>query len=311
MAPAEDLPEYTSSDAQSDKGVRVVDRAVGDKLGWIFREQPKRDVGIDAVIELVREGRATGRMIAVQIKSGASYLDERTADGFVYRGESRHVNYWLNHALPVVVVLVDPVTEIAYWAEVTAATMRRTGSGWKVVIPEANRLDESASAALTGVAARPTHKDIIELLLFRFLYEAHGPRIRIASIIETPRDYQALAYVAHLDDRLVMIDLVYLPLEGNSRDVFAERVKWRDYNIRGTFLADVPLILFVVSDAVEDLALDEDVRAYLDEERVELRRLLYRAKWPLDLDEIHDAGNTTFYWGDGTSTTWDDPQDPL
>ena len=53
------------------------------RYGWIFRSQPS-DYGIDAEIELVADDEATGRLIAAQIKSGASYLRRKTTDGYVY-----------------------------------------------------------------------------------------------------------------------------------------------------------------------------------------------------------------------------------
>ena len=48
-----------------------------NKLGLIWRETPMVDVGIDGQIELVDDdGNATGRILAVQIKSGASYFHD-------------------------------------------------------------------------------------------------------------------------------------------------------------------------------------------------------------------------------------------
>ena len=52
-------------------GVIETDRIVTNQFGWIFREQPIVDVGIDALIEQVEDGNPTGRFLAVQIKTGA------------------------------------------------------------------------------------------------------------------------------------------------------------------------------------------------------------------------------------------------
>src|SRR4051794_27941030 len=41
--------------------------------GWVFREQPILDYGIDAHVEPKRDGVASGRPIAFQIKTGKSY----------------------------------------------------------------------------------------------------------------------------------------------------------------------------------------------------------------------------------------------
>lgn len=52
--------------------------------GWLFREQPTHDYGIDAHVEIVITNRPTGKLIALQIKSGTSFFSEETADAFVF-----------------------------------------------------------------------------------------------------------------------------------------------------------------------------------------------------------------------------------
>lgn len=49
------------------------------RLGWIFREQPIEDYGIDAHVEVVENNTPTGTLIALQIKSGKSWFKEKTA----------------------------------------------------------------------------------------------------------------------------------------------------------------------------------------------------------------------------------------
>jgi hypothetical protein len=53
------------------EGVQAVD-AFFTKLKWLFRPQLRSDFGIDAHVERVEDGRATGRLLALQIKSGSS-----------------------------------------------------------------------------------------------------------------------------------------------------------------------------------------------------------------------------------------------
>ena len=58
------------------------------------------DVGIDGQIEYVdKDGYATGRIIAVQIKSGKSFLKERGAS-WVFYPEKKHKFYWERFPLP-------------------------------------------------------------------------------------------------------------------------------------------------------------------------------------------------------------------
>jgi Domain of unknown function (DUF4365) len=79
--------------------------------------------------EIVVGGSATGRLLALQIKSGESYFHEPVPDGFVYRGDSEHLEYWLNHTLPVVVVICNPLFQEAYWQVIAEETIEKTSRG--------------------------------------------------------------------------------------------------------------------------------------------------------------------------------------
>lgn len=57
-------------------GVYHIGELVNKQLGWIFREQPTDDYGIDAIIETAGDDRPTGQMIGVQIKTGKRYFNE-------------------------------------------------------------------------------------------------------------------------------------------------------------------------------------------------------------------------------------------
>ena len=56
--------------------------------GWLFREQALHDYGIDAQVEIVIDGKPTGDLIAIQIKSGKSYFSESTDTMFIYRTDN-------------------------------------------------------------------------------------------------------------------------------------------------------------------------------------------------------------------------------
>lgn len=67
------MPKKVSESAiQERKGIAIVQQIVANELRWLFREQPTDDYGIDAQLEVVKDGTATGRLIATQIKSGAN-----------------------------------------------------------------------------------------------------------------------------------------------------------------------------------------------------------------------------------------------
>ncbi|HEV7588077.1 MAG TPA: DUF4365 domain-containing protein, partial [Longimicrobium sp.] len=79
-----------------------------NRLGLIWREQPLHDVGIDGQIELVDdEGHATGRIVAVQVKSGSSYLKGEGGD-WHFSPDEKHRFYWENFPIPVLLMLHSP-----------------------------------------------------------------------------------------------------------------------------------------------------------------------------------------------------------
>jgi hypothetical protein len=68
------FPKYGATNQQERLGVNAVAEAVA-RLGLIWRETTSADVGVDGQIEYVApDGAATGRMVAVQVKSGPSFL---------------------------------------------------------------------------------------------------------------------------------------------------------------------------------------------------------------------------------------------
>lgn len=118
------------------------------KLKMIFREQPTDDYGIDGQIETLENGYATGKLIAVQIKSGESFFKETTENHIVFRGEKKHYNYWINHSLPVIIVLYNPADELCYWQIVNADTATLTEKNWKINIPKNNILRDAQNKLL-------------------------------------------------------------------------------------------------------------------------------------------------------------------
>ena len=127
-------------------GIALCALQVTNQLGLIFREQSTSDFGVDAQVEMKREGRPTGRLVGLQIKSGSSYFDEPYEDGWIFRPKEKHVRYWLNHSLPVYVLLVNLNTMTVYWQEITDQQLR-TGprGGVYVEIPQASVLETARS----------------------------------------------------------------------------------------------------------------------------------------------------------------------
>lgn len=51
--------------------------------------------------------------------------------------------YWLNHSLPVIIVLYNPANDTCYWNVVNSKTAKLTEKNWKIEIPFSNLLIKS------------------------------------------------------------------------------------------------------------------------------------------------------------------------
>ncbi len=82
--------------------------AIAGEAGQIFRPTPNSDWGIDGEIEFKDyEGKASGKRVYLQLKSGDSYLYKSKKDGTeVFKIKNlRHAEYWQNQAYPVMLVI--------------------------------------------------------------------------------------------------------------------------------------------------------------------------------------------------------------
>jgi hypothetical protein len=163
-------------------GVIAVEQIVVNELGWIFREQPILDFGIDAQVELV-EGEPTGKLIGLQIKSGAGNF-RQTSDGLTYHGDLTHLGYWLSHSLPVILVAHLPESKETFWVQVTAQAAKRTEKGWRILVPKANRFGLDAKGALTSVydgtpAQQRFRKLSLDLPLMQHIKEGNKVSVEI------------------------------------------------------------------------------------------------------------------------------------
>lgn len=125
-----------------------------ERLHLIFREQGIHDYGIDAHVEITEGGKPTGSLIAVQVKAGVSYFKEQNDSGFVYRTDDEHMTYWMQHSLPVILVLCDIEANLIYWQRISDATVESTGSGWRLLVPRNQLVDASSFEKFEQIATK-------------------------------------------------------------------------------------------------------------------------------------------------------------
>jgi hypothetical protein len=111
------MTRWKGSKKTENKGVLRVEEIVNDQ-GSIFRPIPQGlDVGIDGYIEFVENEFATGQLIAVQIKSGQSYVSKKgKGNDFLIPVDKEHVTYWRDHSFPVLMIGYSPKNKVAAWS---------------------------------------------------------------------------------------------------------------------------------------------------------------------------------------------------
>lgn len=301
--PERPLPRFTEADRRGDQGMRIVERLAAEQLGCAFRDETRRDFGIDCLLELLTdEHEATGRLIAVQVKCGRSYFDEPSADGegYVFRGESKHLNYWLGHSLPVLVVLCDPETEGCIYTEIAATSVRRTEQGWSTVVPRDRKLDGSARRELIRIAESPQRQDVLELSLLRYLVERWGDRLRICTETEMPRNFHRFPYLIEIAGDgggrfgVQFLDTVLRTL---TVEAVAEEVRWQEHNERATGGGEPGLMLFAIGDDAGSSRPSAEVADYLSAQKhLRWHRLIYDATAHHALHELDDADRILWHW---------------
>lgn len=127
------------------------------KNGWIPRTILQSDVGLDMEIEIAEDGIPTGQLIGVQIKTGASYFKEVSEGNIIFRGSTTHLEYWLNHTLPVLIILHNNATNQTIWQNITEKTVLRTAKSFKVLLPLTNELDFTTLSKLKKLNKYPVY----------------------------------------------------------------------------------------------------------------------------------------------------------
>ncbi|MEM8641685.1 MAG: DUF4365 domain-containing protein [Cyanobacteria bacterium P01_G01_bin.54] len=96
------------------------------KMGCIWREQEKDDIGIDGEIELCiprsdgKGSAGTGKIIKVQSKSGQHYIRGDQEEIFESPVNKKDLVYWNSMNVPVVYIVYHPKDERLYWKDIHA-----------------------------------------------------------------------------------------------------------------------------------------------------------------------------------------------
>jgi hypothetical protein len=129
----------------------------------MFREQPVNDIGIDAHMELIESSGETKQLLALQIKTGASWFEEEKEGCIIFRDiNERQYNYWTMNPLPCNVVLYNHEKDMCIWQKLTDKTIEKTkggqGKGFFVKVPLTQVfLDDISNKILIFFTNLPEH----------------------------------------------------------------------------------------------------------------------------------------------------------
>ena len=134
-------------------GVIATDQIITNEIGWIFREQPIIDVGLDAIIEEVINHEPMGKFLAVQIKSGPGnfYVTEKSLSHYI---SNIHYDYWMNLSIPIILVAHLPNENVTYWQIISEENIKKTKKRWKIEIPYSQKLNENSKSLLTSLLSK-------------------------------------------------------------------------------------------------------------------------------------------------------------
>lgn len=110
------MPLYKQSAVTAKEGINFI-RSVVENCGSLFiKIEQESDLGVDGLIEFIRDERPLNKQIAAQIKSGASYYSSKSNECAFPIG--KHRDYWKNHPLPVFGLVYTPKFKTAYWINI-------------------------------------------------------------------------------------------------------------------------------------------------------------------------------------------------
>ena len=136
--------------------------AIAGEANQIFRPVTMFDHGIDGEVEFKdNDGKASGKRIYIQLKSGNSYLRTRKGDGsevFDVK-DDRHLEYWINQPADVYLVIrqTDELSgqQVIRWMNVTRYLKDRKDKTSRQIVFTGERLDRHAVEKLRDRLCRP------------------------------------------------------------------------------------------------------------------------------------------------------------
>ncbi len=126
--------------------VYAADRLSADMHGLIFRAQRDGGTGLNAHLEINNHDN-NSRVIGLHI-CGTEHTG-KTARGYVCSGDTVTAAYWLQHSLPVIVMVYEQERDRIVWESITAENLEVTGAKWEIVVPFDQVYDSEAAKIIS------------------------------------------------------------------------------------------------------------------------------------------------------------------
>jgi hypothetical protein len=137
------MATYKQSAITAKRGINFVRSTVENAGSLFIKIEQENDLGIDALLELIKDQRPLNKQIAIQINSGQSYYNADAGECMFPIGT--HRAYWERHPLPVFGVVFVPTLQTAHWVNIKSH-LKSHPDATVVRYPatEANRFDDSS-----------------------------------------------------------------------------------------------------------------------------------------------------------------------
>lgn len=214
-------------------GINAAEKFFND-AGWFFREQPVMDWGIDAHVEVGEDGKPTGRLIGLQIKSGSSFFKKK-GDDYIFYGRSRHLEYWSNHSLPCFLILYNPDDSMLLWCRLERRLVEVTDKGWSIIIPRGQILTkDSLKYIAQGISNDPESKRrarlTVDYALIKAVAEEDEVYLTIPLWINKSLNFRGAAFTfGDLNKKEADIDVPYWAPFADIPQIMDDLMPWLDY----------------------------------------------------------------------------------
>lgn len=108
---------YSESDHIGDEAVNFIRSICTYSKQALFWEEPGKDIGIDAHLDLLNEnGEPTGAIALIQSKGGLSYVK---TGKYLIKADKKHFETWSKYSNPVIGIVYNPLLRDARWVSIS------------------------------------------------------------------------------------------------------------------------------------------------------------------------------------------------